>query len=68
MDSPAGASGFVLVTNAAAGSSDRDPVSEAAEALRQHGSVEVVTSGGPDDLMATVRRLDGRHLPPQRRR
>jgi diacylglycerol kinase family enzyme len=50
----------VLLVNAEAGSSDEEAVTAAADVLREVGDVEVVATGGPDELDAALLDLHGR--------
>jgi diacylglycerol kinase family enzyme len=52
----------VLVVNDAAGSTEREAVDAARDVLAGVGDVEVVATGGPDDVDDVVRGLDGRRL------
>ncbi len=51
---------YVLVTNAAAGSTEDDAVEAARAVLARSGSVEVVATSSPDELVDVLRRADGR--------
>ena len=54
--------GFLVVVNAAAGTSERDRVEAAVAVLRDGGPTELVTTEDLDALTAALREVDGRTL------